>query len=115
MMHFVAVYHQLTNRSFGVGTVYGNAKSIGAVSRSITPIKRLLNMVDIVLQQFNMGAGAHNTDAQRSEPAFGGVVVSNFKAFDPDVTLIMNRQDATSALRNQMLCVEDCRLAGIAS
>src|SRR5579863_3782671 len=45
----------------------------------------------------------------------GGVVVANFKAFDSNVTLVMNGQYAASAIRNNVLCVEDGRLAGIAS
>src|SRR5580700_6160524 len=115
MMHFIAVNHQFTDRSPGVCTVHSYTKPVRAVPRSITPIKRLLNMMDVVLQQFYMGAGTHNTDAQRSEPAFGGAVVANFKALDPNVTLVMNRQYAASAIRNQMLCIEDGRLARIAS
>ena len=114
-MHFIAVYDQFTDRSLRVGTVYSNAKPVGTVSRSITPVKGLLNMMNVVLQQFYMGAGTHNTDAQRSEPAFSGAVVANFKALDPNVTLVMNRQYAASAIRNQMLCIEDGRLARIAS
>ncbi len=58
-------------------------------------------MMDVVLQQFYMGAGTHNTDAQWSEPMFGGAVVANFKAFDPNVTLVVNRQYAASAIREQ--------------
>ena len=61
-MHFVAVYDQFTDRSLGVGTVYSNAKRVGSVSRTIAPVKRLLNMMDVVLQQFYMGASTHNTD-----------------------------------------------------
>src|SRR5580698_2576361 len=62
-----------------------------------------------------MGASTYNTDAQGRELTVGGTVVSNFKAFDPDVTLIMNRQYGAPSIRSKMPCVEDGRLAGIAS
>lgn len=45
----------------------------------------------------------------------GGAEVANFKTFDPHVTLVMNGQYATSAIRNKTPCVEDGRLAWIAS
>ena len=53
-----------------------------------------------------MGAGPHNTYAQWSQPMFGGAEVANFKAFDSNVTLVMNGQYAASATRSEMLCVE---------
>src|ERR1017187_4934967 len=115
VMHLIAVNNQFTDRSLGVGTVYRNAKPVAASSRSITPIKSLLNMMDVVLQQFYMGADPHNTYAQWSQPMFGCAVVANFKAFDSDVTLVMNGQYGASAIRSKMFCVEDGRLAGIAS
>src|SRR4029077_6360480 len=62
-----------------------------------------------------MGAGPHNTYAQWSQPMFGSAEVADFKALDPDVTLVMNGQYAASAIRSEMLCVEDRCLAGIAS
>src|ERR1700688_4040157 len=114
-MHLITVNHQFADRSFGVGTVYSNAKPVAASSWSITTIKVLLDVMDVVLQQFYMGAGSQNTYAQGSQPMFGGTEVTNFKAFDSDVTLVMNGQHAASAIRSKMLCVENGRLAGKAS
>jgi hypothetical protein len=62
-----------------------------------------------------MGASTHNTDAQWSELMFGGAVVANFKAFDPNVTLVMNSQYGAPAIGSKMLCAEDGGLAVIAS
>jgi hypothetical protein len=90
VMHLIAVNHQLTDRSLGVGTVYGNAKPVGAMSRTITSIKSLLNMMNVVFQQLYVGAASHNAYAQRSEPMFGGAVVPNFKALDSHVALVVN-------------------------
>ena len=56
MMHFIAVNHQVTDRSLGVGAVYRNAKSVATASRSIASGKCLLNVMDVVLQQLDMGA-----------------------------------------------------------
>ena len=97
MMHLIAVNNQFTDRSLGVGTVNGNAKPVAASSRSITPVKSLLNMMDVVLQQFYMGAGPHNTDAQWSQPMLGGAEVADFKTLDPYVTLVLNRKNAASS------------------
>ena len=48
------------------------------MSRTITSVKSLLNMMDVVLQQFYMGAGSNDAYAQWSQPMFGCVEVSNF-------------------------------------
>jgi len=95
-MHLIAVNDQVSDRSFGVGTVYGNAKPVATSSRSITAFKILLNVMDVVLQQFYMRAGPDNVYTQRGEPMFGSAVVADFKAFDPYVTLIVNRKYAAS-------------------
>ena len=55
------------------------------------------------------------SDAQWSEPMFGGTVVADFKAFDSHVTLVVDGQYAASAFGSEMLCVEDGRFAWIAS
>ena len=55
MMHLIAVNHQVTDRSLCVGTVYSYAKSVGSSSGTITALKSLLNMMDVVLQQFEVG------------------------------------------------------------
>ena len=96
-----------------VGAVYSNAKLL-----ALCPTISLLNVsqyADVVLQQFYMGASTHNIDAQWSELMFGGAVVANFKAFDPNVILVMNSQYAASAIRSKTLCVEDGLFSGIAS
>src|SRR5271156_837415 len=114
-MHLITVNHQVTDGRFGVGTVYRNAKRVGATTRSIPSIERLFNVMDVVLQQFYMRPRAHNADAQWSKPAVRGAVVTNFKAFDPDVTLVMNREYGASAIWNKMPGVKDGRLAGVAA
>jgi hypothetical protein len=48
-MHLIAVNDQVSDMSLGVGTVYSNAKPVTSSSRSITAIKILLNMMDIIL------------------------------------------------------------------
>src|ERR1700722_828725 len=63
MMNFIAVDNQFADRSFGVGPVDGNAKSVGAVSRTVAAFESLLNMMDVVLEQFDMGSGSDNADA----------------------------------------------------
>ena len=88
VMHLIAVNDQVSDRRLGVGAVYGNAKPVAAVSRSIAALKSLLNVMDVVLQQFYMGAGPDNADAQRGEPMFGGAEVANFKTLDPHVALL---------------------------
>ena len=45
----------------------------------------------------------------------GGAKVSNFETLDPDVTLIVNREDAGSGGRREMRCVQDCCFSWIAS
>ena len=106
-MHLIAVNDQVSDRSLGVGTVYSNAKRVAALSRSITPLKILLNMMNIVLQQFYMGAGPTYVYAQRSDPMFGGAEVANLKTLDSHITLVVNAKDAASVIRSEMLCLQD--------
>src|SRR6202167_1812392 len=72
VMDLVAVNYQFTDRSFSVGAVDGDAKSAAASPRSITSLKILLNVMDVVVQQLYMRAGACDADAQGSEPMFRG-------------------------------------------
>src|SRR5664279_123477 len=110
-MHLIAVDDQVSDRRLGVGTVNRNAKPVAALSRSITPLKSLLNMMNIVLQQFYVGAGPDNIDTQRGEPMFSGAVVANFKTLDSHVTLVVNRKYAASVIGSEMFRLQDRRLA----
>src|SRR6266576_5091644 len=114
-MHLIAVDDQVRYRSLGVGTINSDAKPVTALSRSITPLKILFNVMDIVLQQFYMGAGPDNVYAQWDKPIVGSAVVTNFKAFDPDVTLVVNRKYAASLRGSDMHCLQHRRFARIAS
>ena len=61
-MHLIAVDDQVSDRSFGVGTIHGNAKAIAAASRGIAAFKRLLNVMNIVSEQFDVGPGSNDAD-----------------------------------------------------
>src|SRR5437660_6094657 len=74
-----------------------NAKPVAASARRIAAFERLLDMMDVVLQQFDMGAGSNDAYAQRSEPMFGSVEVADFKALDSDVALVLDRKDGVSS------------------
>ena len=114
-MHLVAINDQVSDRRLGVGTVDGNAKSIPAASRSIAAFKRLLNIVDVVLQQLYMRASPHHAYTQWSEPMFGGPEIANFKTLDPYVAPALYRKYRASPCGSKMPCVEHGRFAGIAS
>src|SRR5258708_334516 len=114
-MHLIAVNDQVSDGRLGVGTVYGNAKPVTAASRGIAAWKIVLNVMDVVFQQFYMRAGPRNAYAQRCEPMFGGAKVTNFKALDSHVTLVMNGENPASAGGSEMPCVQGRRLARIAS
>src|SRR5664279_2937630 len=115
VMHFIAVNNQVSDRSLGVGSVHGNAKPIGAMSRTITSLKSLLNMMDLVLQQFDMEAGTHDAYAQWHELMFGGVEVAYLKTLDSHVTLIVNRDYRLASRRREKRCIKNGRFARIAS
>ena len=114
-MHFIAVNDQIGDRGLGISTVYGNAKPVAAASGSVAALKIILDVMDVVFQQFNMGARSHHADAQRSEPMFGGAEVANFKPLDAHVALVVNGDDALSAGGSEMCRVQDCRFAWMAS
>ncbi len=115
VMHLVAVNDQVRDGSFGVGAVHRNAKSVGAMSRTVAAFKSLLNVMHIIVQQFDMGAGPHNAYPQRRQAMFGGVEVANFKSFDPYITLIVNGQYGLPSGGSEMRCVEHRRFAWVAS
>src|SRR6185437_13965725 len=113
MVDFVAVDDQIGDWCLCVGTVNGNAKSVVAVSGSIAAVESLLDVMDVVLQQFDVGTRSHNADTQWAEAMNGGAEVTNFEALDSDVTLIVNREDCLSSGRREMGCIKDRRFAGI--
>src|SRR6185369_9168837 len=115
VMHLITFNDQVGDWRFCVGTVYGDAKSVVAVSWSVAAVKSLLNMMDVVPQQLYVGARSHNAYAQWTEPMYGGTEVANFKALDSDVTLIVNREYGLSSRRREMRCVKNDRFARIAS
>lgn len=51
VMDLIAVNDQIGDRSLGIGTIYGDAKSVATASRSIAARKSLLNVMDVVLQK----------------------------------------------------------------
>src|SRR5277367_5120433 len=112
-MHLVTVNDQIGDWGLGVRTVYSNAKPIAAAAWTIAALKIVLDVMDIVLQQFYMGARSHHADTQGSQPMFGSAEVANFKPLDPHVTLVVNGEYALSAGGSEMRRVEDCRLAWI--
>src|SRR5580658_7949767 len=114
-MHLVTVNDQIGDRGLGVSTVDSNAKPVASAARTIAALKIVLNVMDVVPQQFYMGARSRHADSQRSEPMFGGSEVTNFKALDPYITLVVNGENALSAGGSEMRCVEDGRFARIAS
>jgi hypothetical protein len=71
--------------------------------------------MDVVLQEFDMGAGPDHVYTQRREPMFGGAKVANLETLDSHVAFILNRDYAGSAGGNEMRCVEDRGLAWKAS
>jgi hypothetical protein len=46
---------------------------------------------------------------------FGGAVVPNFKTLNPYITFVLDRKYAVSSRGSEMLRIQDCRLAWIAS
>src|SRR6476660_3392933 len=114
-MHLVAVNDQVRDGGFGVSSIHRNAKPVATASRSVAALKRLLNVMDIIVQQLNMRSGPHNAYAQWSEPMLSRAEVANFKAFDSHVALIVDGKHALPSGGRKMSCVKDRCFAGIAS
>src|SRR5450755_3666007 len=114
-MHLIAINDQVSDGSLGIGTVYSNAKRVGTMSRSITAVISLFNVMDVILQQFYVRASATYVYAQRGKPLVGGTVVADFKTLDSHVTLVVNRKYAASRRWSEVRGLQDRRLAWIAS
>src|SRR5215469_7890280 len=114
-MHLVAFNDQIRDRSSGIGTIDSDAKAVSSPSWSIAAVKSLLNVMDIISQQFYVGTGPDNADTQRYEVMLGSVKVADFKAHDPHVALVLNREYGASARGSEMCGVEDRGFARIAS
>ena len=89
-MYLIAVNDQVGDGGLGVGAIYSNTKPITTTPGSVTAFKSLLDVMDIILQQLNMGAGADHTNAQAGEPMLSSVEVANFQTFNPQIILIVN-------------------------
>src|SRR6476660_6270977 len=114
-MHLIAVNDQVRDWGLGVGSIYSNPKPITASSGRIATFESLLDVMDIILQQFYVGSGAHNTYAQGREPMFRGVKVANFKTLNPQVTLIVNGDYPLPSRRGEARRIENRRFTRIAS
>src|SRR5690348_1822319 len=101
-MHLVAVNDQVCDRSLCVGTVYGDTKPVAATSGFIAARESLLNVMDVVLQQFDVRTRTTNVDAQGRKIMFGCVEVPNFEALNSHVTPVVNGDNALSSGRGEM-------------
>src|ERR1700722_6786099 len=114
-MDFVAVDDQVGDRSLGVGAVDRDAESVAAAAGRIATGKCILDVMDVVLQEFDVRAGSDNAYAERGEAMLGGAKVANLEALDSDVTLIVDRENAGSGGGCEMRRVENCCLAWVAA
>src|SRR5579862_9084078 len=115
MMHLIAIDDQVSDRGLRVGAVYGYAKSVASSSGSIAAFEIVLNVMDVVFQQFYVGTPSGHIDPQGSEPMFGGAGIADFETLNSHVTFVLNRKYADSSQRCEMPCVQDRCLAWIAS
>src|SRR6476660_8744953 len=106
-MHLVAVNDQVCDGNLGIGPVHRNSKPVATASRSVAALKRLLNVMDIIVQQLNMRSGPHNAYAQWSEPMLSRAEVANFKAFDSHVALIVDGKHAFPS-RGRIMRSDNC-------
>src|SRR5258707_1303772 len=114
-MDFVSINDQVSDWGLGISAINGDAKSVVAVSRCIAAVKSLLNVMDVVLQQFYMGAGSHDAYTQWAEPMCGGAEGANFKSLDSHVALVVNREYCLSSSRREMCCIKNGRFPRRAS
>ena len=82
-MHLIAIDDQVRDGSLGIGPVHCNAKCVPATSRTIAALKSLLNVMNVVLQNFDMRTAPHHAYTQRRELMVGSVEITNLNAFDP--------------------------------
>src|SRR5580693_7171676 len=113
-MHFVAVDDQVGDGSFRVGAVDRDAEPVAAAARGVTTGKGIFDVMDVVFEKFDVGAGSGNADAKWSGAMLGGVKVADFEALDSDVTLIVNRENAGPGVGCETSCVQNRRFSVIA-
>ncbi len=101
--------------AFCIGAVDGDTESVAAAAGRIATGKSIFDVVDVIFQEFDVGAGTDNADAQRGEAMLGGMKVSNFETLDSDVTLVVNCENAGSGGGREMRGVQNCCFAWIAS
>ena len=114
-MDFIAVDDQVGDGSLGVGAVDGDAESVAATAGGIATGEGIFDVMDVIFEEFDVGAGAGDADAQWSEAMLGSVKVANFEALDSDVTLVVDCENAASGGGREMRGVQDCGFAWIAS
>src|SRR3954447_5181448 len=102
-MHLIAVNDKVRDGNLSVGTVHCNAKCVAAASRTIAALKSLLNVMDVVLQKFDVGTTPHHVYTQRRELMVGSVEITNFDTLYSHVTLIMDGKYALSSSGGEVL------------
>src|SRR5579863_3114778 len=111
MVNLVAVDDKVGDGCFGIRTVNRNAKPVAAPARSVPPRKGLLDMVDIVVQELNVSAGALYTDADGSAHSIVRTVIPDLEALNSNVALIRNKEHGASSFGSEVLPVQNSCLA----
>src|SRR6478672_9109319 len=113
MVYLIAIDDQVGNGSLGIGAIYRDTKSVTTTAGSVTAFKSLLDVVDVIVQQLNMGAGTDHTNAERAEPMLCSVEVANLQTFNSHIILIVNGEHALPTCGGEMSCIEDRRFTWV--
>ena len=116
VVNFVSVYDQIGDWTCGIGAIHGDAESIGSVAGAFSSGIGLLDIVDIVIPNLDMGTVAVDANACGNPSGIGGTIVANLKMLDFYVAHVSQRDHGAIAnLRSQTASIQHRRLSRLAA
>src|SRR5882724_1312989 len=97
-MNLVACNDQLANWSSGICTINCDAKAVGSVFPRRPAFEILLNVVDVIFEDLDVGAATEHADSPRNASVVARAIVANLETLDPDIADVPHHHHAGVAL-----------------
>src|SRR5208337_4627667 len=110
MVHIVAVNDQVADRSGGVGAVDSNPKAVGPAARTQLAIGVLLDVMHLVMKDFDVGTAPEYADSARDAAIVAGPIVAYLEALHAHKAHIGQLHHAAFAFRRRQASAVENRV-----
>src|SRR5271157_5334054 len=107
MVDIIAVDDQVADRSLSVGTVDGNTKPVGSAARSQPVRGVLLNVMHVVMENFNVGTAPEDADSSGHAAIVAGPKVADLEPLDAHKAHVGQQHHVAFAFRREAPAVKN--------